>query len=115
MPSSLCQSVDDDVSSSLCFLLLQEGVVQRRADLMAAEGVQFVTEAHVGKGVDVKELAAFNDAVVLAAGATKPRDLPVEGRCAGGLHSLACPVRPAPLPLPFPQHSSRVLTLIPDP
>lgn len=62
------------------FAYVQEGIVQRRVDLMAAEGVQFVTEAHVGKEVDVKELAGFNDAVILAAGATKPRDLPVEGR-----------------------------------
>ena len=56
-------------------------VVQRRVDLMAAEGVRFVTSAHVGKTVDMRAVRASSDAVVLAAGATKPRDLPIDGRC----------------------------------
>ena len=63
-------------------------VVQRRVDLMAAEGVTFVTGAAVGKegGVAVAELAGGGvDAVVLAAGATSPRDLPVPGRDADGV------------------------------
>ena len=37
-------------------------------------------QAHVGEGVDPAEMLSSYDAVVLAAGATKPRDLPVEGR-----------------------------------
>ncbi|KAL4529823.1 hypothetical protein Ndes2526A_g04578 [Nannochloris sp. 'desiccata'] len=61
-------------------------VVQRRVNLMAEEGVTFVTEAHVGKGVDIKSIRAATDAVVLAAGATKPRDLPIEGRGLKGVH-----------------------------
>ena len=58
----------------------QVDIVQRRVDLMAAEGVRFVTSAHVGKEVDIKAIRASSDAVVLAAGATKPRDLPIDGR-----------------------------------
>lgn len=58
----------------------QVDIVQRRVDLMAAEGVRFVTSAHVGRGVDVAAIRAASDALVLAAGATKPRDLPIEGR-----------------------------------
>lgn len=50
-------------------------VVQRRVDLMAAEGVQFITNAHVG--VDpvytVENLRLNSDALLLACGATKPR------------------------------------------
>jgi glutamate synthase (NADPH/NADH) small chain len=65
---------------------LDKGVVQRRLDLMAAEGVQFVTRADVGKNVDPKELVAQNDAVLLATGATKPRDLPIPGRSLRGVH-----------------------------
>ncbi|EIE24001.1 glutamate synthase, NADH-dependent [Coccomyxa subellipsoidea C-169] len=61
-------------------------VVQRRVDLMAAEGVRFVTNAHVGKNVDMKDVRAEHDAVLLAAGATKPRDLPIPGREAEGVH-----------------------------
>ena len=65
---------------------LQIDVVQRRVDLMAAEGITFVTDAHVGKTIDVKAISAASDAVVLAAGATKPRDLPIEGRGLKGVH-----------------------------
>ena len=62
-------------------------IVQRRVDLMAAEGVTFVTSAHVGKEVSVKDIRAASDAVVLAAGATKPRDLPLDGRSSlNGIH-----------------------------
>ncbi|MFM9064269.1 MAG: glutamate synthase subunit beta [Pirellula sp.] len=65
---------------------LDKGVVQRRLDLMAAEGVRFVTGADVGKNVDPKQLMAENDAVLLATGATKPRDLPIPGRQLKGVH-----------------------------
>ena len=61
-------------------------IVQRRVDLMAAEGVKFVTNAAVGKDVDIKPLKRESDAIVLAAGATKPRDLPIEGRDLNGVH-----------------------------
>ncbi len=57
----------------------KRGVVQRRVDLMAEEGVTFVVNAAVGSNVDPAELVRGNDAVVLAAGATKPRDLPIPG------------------------------------
>lgn len=65
---------------------LDKGVVQRRLDLMAAEGVQFVTNADVGKNVDPKQLMSENHAVLLATGATKPRDLPIPGRNLRGIH-----------------------------
>ena len=61
-------------------------VVQRRVDLLAQEGVTFVTGAHVGVNLDAGDLVAGHDAVVLAAGATRPRDLDVPGREATGVH-----------------------------
>ena len=63
-------------------------IVQRRADLLAAEGVDFVVNAHIGAEghPSIAELRAGSDAVVLACGATKPRDLPVEGRALEGVH-----------------------------
>ncbi|KAI7845826.1 hypothetical protein COHA_000736 [Chlorella ohadii] len=64
----------------------KEDIVQRRVDLMAAEGVRFVTSAHVGKDIDINDIAASLDAIVLAAGATKPRDLPIDGRGLNGVH-----------------------------
>ena len=64
---------------------LGKNVVQRRVDLMAAEGVTFRTSAEVGKNVPVEELKSF-DAVVLAGGSTLARDLPIPGRDAKGVY-----------------------------
>ena len=54
--------------------------------MQAAEGVKWVVNAHVGKNVDIADVRAESDAVLLAAGATKPRDLPIPGREASGVH-----------------------------
>ena len=59
---------------------LDKNVVQRRLDLMEAEGVKFVTNAHVGVNLDVRQLVDEFDALLLATGATQPRDLKVPGR-----------------------------------
>jgi glutamate synthase (NADPH/NADH) small chain len=60
-------------------------VVQRRVDLMTAEGITFVTNAEIGGNVPAAKLQAF-DAVVLCTGATKPRDLGIPGRELAGIH-----------------------------
>ena len=66
---------------------LDKKVVQRRVDFMGAEGVQFVTNCHVGEGdVTLDSLRAGNDAVVLATGATVARDLPIPNRSLDGIH-----------------------------
>ncbi len=59
---------------------LEKQIVQRRVDLMAAEGVNFVTGVDVGKDKSAKELLRDFDAVVLCCGAGNPRDLSVPGR-----------------------------------
>ena len=59
---------------------LDKAVVQRRVDLMAQEGVTFITRTEIGKDIQQDKLRSSYDAVVLCAGAAKPRDLPVEGR-----------------------------------
>ncbi|KHG06490.1 Glutamate synthase [NADH], amyloplastic [Gossypium arboreum] len=63
-------------------------VVQRRVNLMADEGVKFVVNANVGidPSYTLDRLQEDNDAIVLALGATKPRDLPVPGRELSGVH-----------------------------
>jgi len=61
-------------------------VVQRRLDLMAAEGVVFVPNAEVGVNVDVESVRAENDALVLCTGATWPRDLKIPNRQVDGIH-----------------------------
>lgn len=65
---------------------LDKKVVQRRVDLMAAEGINFVTNTEVGKNYPVEKLKQDFDAIVLCCGATKPRDLPIEGRQLKGVH-----------------------------
>jgi glutamate synthase (NADPH/NADH) small chain len=65
----------------------KEEVVFRRVKQMEAEGVQFVTNAEIGSDKHpVSEVLKNHDAVVLCTGATKPRDLPVEGRDLKGVH-----------------------------
>jgi glutamate synthase (NADPH/NADH) small chain len=59
---------------------LDKKIVRRRIDLMAAEGVVFQTNTEVGRDFPVERLKAEFDAIVLCGGATKPRDLAVEGR-----------------------------------
>jgi glutamate synthase (NADH) small subunit (EC 1.4.1.14) len=65
---------------------LDKKIVQRRIDLMKEEGVKFVTNAHIGVNVDAKSLLENFDAAVLCGGATKPRDLNIEGRNLKGIH-----------------------------
>jgi glutamate synthase (NADPH/NADH) small chain len=65
---------------------LSKEIVQRRVDLMAQEGVTFVARTEVGKDVSTEQLRKDYDALVLCGGATKPRDLAVEGRDLKGIH-----------------------------
>jgi glutamate synthase (NADPH/NADH) small chain len=65
---------------------LDKTLVQRRIDLMAAEGVQFVTKTEVGRDYYTDQLLENFDAIVLCGGATKARDLAVENRDLGGIH-----------------------------
>ncbi len=65
---------------------LEKEVVQRRVDLMTAEGIEFQTGVEVGKDLSAKQLTEDFDSVILCCGATKPRDLPVEGRNLNGVH-----------------------------
>ncbi len=64
---------------------LQKEVVTRRVKLMEAEGVTFTTGVEIGKDLPAKQLMDEFDAVVLCCGATKPRDLPIEGREFGNI------------------------------
>jgi glutamate synthase (NADPH/NADH) small chain len=65
---------------------LDKELVERRNDLMAAEGITFKTGVDVGRDISAFDLMYRSDAVVLAVGATQPRDLPVPGRDLEGVH-----------------------------
>ncbi len=65
---------------------MEKKVLDRRIDQMTAEGTEFRTSVNVGVDITAEQLRADFDAVVLAGGATVPRDLPVPGRQLNGIH-----------------------------
>ena len=65
---------------------MEKRILDRRLDLMEAEGVEFQTGANVGVNVGVDDLRSDYDALLLAGGATASRDLPVPGRDLDGIH-----------------------------
>ena len=65
---------------------LDKQLVQRRVDLLSEEGVRFITNTSVGHNYPTEQLLHEFDAVVLCLGATKARDLAIEGRNARGIH-----------------------------
>jgi glutamate synthase (NADPH/NADH) small chain len=65
---------------------LEKHIVDRRLAQMEAEGVRFVTNAHVGNTTPVENLQRNFDAIVLAGGSEQPRDLKVPGRELKGIH-----------------------------
>src|SRR6516164_4183298 len=64
----------------------KEEVVLRRIRQLEAEGITFTCNTDVGKNYSAEKLLKEFDAVVLATGATKPRDLPIDGRNLKGIH-----------------------------
>ncbi len=65
---------------------MEKHVLDRRMEQMAAEGVEFKTNAHVGVNVPVEDLKKDFDAILLTGGAESPRDLNVPGRELKGIH-----------------------------
>jgi glutamate synthase (NADPH/NADH) small chain len=67
---------------------LDKHVVQRRVDLLAAEGVEFITGCEVGKDYPADKLRKEFDAIALCGGATRPNDFftKTEGRNLKGIH-----------------------------
>ncbi|NGO70680.1 glutamate synthase subunit beta [Streptomyces boncukensis] len=60
--------------------------INRRIEQMRAEGTKFRTGVEIGRDIDAAKLRKRYDAVVVAAGATTARDLPVPGRELNGIH-----------------------------
>ena len=65
---------------------LDKGLVEKRCNLMAAEGVEFRTGMNVGRDISALELRKTFNALLLTVGATKPRDLPLPGYNLKGVH-----------------------------
>jgi glutamate synthase (NADPH) small chain len=65
---------------------MEKSLVERRVAQMEAEGVRFHCGVHIGVDLAAAELVARYDAVVLAGGAEKARDLSIPGRNLKGIH-----------------------------
>ncbi len=65
---------------------LEKHIIERRTELMAAEGVNFITNANVGADVSADEIMKNFDAVILACGSSNPRDIKADGREAEGIY-----------------------------
>ncbi len=65
---------------------LDKRLVERRVELLTAEGIEFQTGVEVGRDRQPAELQDEYDALILAVGATQPRDLAIPGRELQGIH-----------------------------
>ena len=85
---------DDRIGGLLMYgipnMKLEKDVVDRRVNLLKEEGVKFVVNADIGgtgeKGILVSDLLEQTDALLLATGATTPRDLNIPNRAGDGVH-----------------------------
>ena len=65
---------------------LEKHIIDRKIKVMEQEGVKFVTNADIGKDAKSKKLVEGFDRVVLACGASNPRDINAPGRDAKGIY-----------------------------
>lgn len=65
---------------------LDKKILDRRMEQMAAEGVEFKTDTHIGVDISTNQLLKDFDAVALTGGSEKPRDLAIPGRDLNGIH-----------------------------
>lgn len=65
---------------------LEKHIIDRKLNVMKDEGVEFVTEANIGRNIKAKKIMDDYDAVVLAVGASNPRDISAPGRDADGIY-----------------------------
>lgn len=65
---------------------LDKDKVNRRVDLLSEEGIEFVTNTEIGVNVNIHDLKANYDAIILCIGSTMPRDLQIPNRQLNGIH-----------------------------
>jgi glutamate synthase (NADPH/NADH) small chain len=89
---------DDRIGGLLMYgipnMKLEKWVVDRRVDLLRAEGIEFVVSCEIGVDISADELKKKFDAIVLATGATRPRDLTIPGRDLKGVEFAMDFLRP---------------------
>lgn len=81
---------DDRIGGLLMYgipnMKLEKHIIDRKVKIMEEEGITFVTGADVGKNQKAKDLLKEFDRIILACGASNPRDLKVPGRDAQGIY-----------------------------
>ena len=81
---------DDRVGGLLMYgipnMKLEKWVIDRKINIMKEEGVEFITNANVGKDIKPAKLLKEYDRVILACGAKNPRDIKAPGRDAEGIY-----------------------------
>ncbi len=81
---------DDRIGGLLLYgipnMKLDKSLVERRVNLMRDAGIDFITNADVGKQMDPEDLMRKFDSLLLATGATVPRDLIIPGRELSGIY-----------------------------
>ena len=85
---------DDRIGGLLMYgipnMKLDKSIVDRRVKILMEEGISFVTNSDVGgsgpNSLSFKNLLESNDCILLATGATIPRDLEIPGRQGEGVH-----------------------------
>ncbi len=65
---------------------LEKWVISRKQEIMEKEGIQFIVNSDVGKNVKAQDLINGYDCVILACGASEPRDIKAAGRDAEGIY-----------------------------
>jgi glutamate synthase (NADPH/NADH) small chain len=81
---------DEDLGGLLRFGVpdakLEKWIVERRTDILAAEGIEFRCGVEVGIEISAEELHSHYDAVILAMGSRVERDVEIPGRDLDGVH-----------------------------
>lgn len=65
---------------------LEKNIIERKINIMKEEGIKFETSVNVGKNYKVSKILKNFDTVILACGASNPRDINVPGRDANGIY-----------------------------
>ncbi|MBQ4531070.1 MAG: glutamate synthase subunit beta [Lachnospiraceae bacterium] len=81
---------DDRIGGLLMYgipnMKLEKHIIDRKVEVMKAEGIEFVTSANIGKDVKASKILKEYDKVILACGSSNPRDINVPGRDAKGIY-----------------------------
>lgn len=81
---------DDRIGGLLMYgipnMKLEKHIIDRKVEVMKAEGIEFVTNANIGKDVKASKILKEYDKVILACGSSNPRDINVPGRDAKGIY-----------------------------